>query len=92
MAETITLNVDGRSVSVARGSSVVAAVALAAGMIAGDSAVVTRRSVGGALRGPLCGMGVCQECRVTIDGVRHRLACQTLCAEGMEVVTGRAAA
>lgn len=91
MAETITLDVDGRSVSVARGSSVVAAVALAAGMLAGDSAVVTRRSVSGALRGPLCGMGVCQECRVTIDGVRHRLACQTLCADGMQVVTGRAA-
>ncbi|MFX1767137.1 2Fe-2S iron-sulfur cluster-binding protein [Paraburkholderia sp. A1RI-2L] len=95
MAETITLNVDGQRVSVARGSSVVAAVALAAGMhkgCTGDAAVITRRSVSGALRGPLCGMGVCQECRVTIDGVRHRLACQTLCAEGMEVVTGRAAA
>ncbi|MDR3098786.1 MAG: (2Fe-2S)-binding protein [Paraburkholderia sp.] len=84
---TITLDVDGHSVSVARGSSVVAAVALAAG----SAGVITRRSVSGALRGPLCGMGVCQECRVTIDGVRHRLACQTLCADGMEVVTGRAA-
>ncbi|QBR02733.1 (2Fe-2S)-binding protein [Paraburkholderia pallida] len=87
MSETITLNVDGRSVSVARGSSVVAAVALATS----HAGLVTRRSVSGALRGPLCGMGVCQECRVTIDGVRHRLACQTLCAEGMQVVTGRAA-
>ncbi|CAB3786053.1 Hydrogen cyanide synthase subunit HcnA [Paraburkholderia caffeinitolerans] len=92
MAETITLNVDGQSVSVARGSSVVAAVALAAGLHKSDSAVITRRSVSGMPRGPLCGMGVCQECRVTIDGVRHRLACQTLCADGMNVVTGRAAA
>ena len=95
MAETITLNVDGQRVSVARGSSVVAAVALAAGMLKGrtdSSAVITRRSVSRALRGPLCGMGVCQECRVTIDGVRHRLACQTLCEAGMDVVTGRAAA
>lgn len=87
MSETITLQVDGRSVSVARGSSVVAAVALATS----HAGVVTRRSVSGALRGPLCGMGVCQECRVTIDSVRHRLACQTLCADGMEVATGRAA-
>jgi D-hydroxyproline dehydrogenase subunit gamma len=87
MSETIALKVDGRVISVARGSSVVAAVALATG----DAGVVTRRSVGGGLRGPLCGMGVCQECRVTIDGIAHRLACQTLCAEGMEVVTGRAA-
>lgn len=87
MSETITLNVDGHSVSVARGSSVIAAVALATN----SAGVVTRRSVSGALRGPLCGMGICQECRVTIDGVRHRLACQTLCADGMQVVTGRAA-
>ncbi|MFD1561505.1 (2Fe-2S)-binding protein [Paraburkholderia silviterrae] len=86
MSETITLNVDGRSVSVAHGSSVVAAVALATS----HAGLVTRRSVSGALRGPLCGMGVCQECRVTIDGVRHRLACQTLCVDGMQVVTGRA--
>lgn len=86
MSETITLNVDGHSVSVARGSSVIAAVALATN----SAGVVTRRSVSGALRGPLCGMGICQECRVTIDGVRHRLACQTLCADGMQVVTGRA--
>jgi D-hydroxyproline dehydrogenase subunit gamma len=81
----LTLRIDGRSVRVASGSSVAAAVALAA-----DGAnVVTRRSVSGAARGPLCGMGVCQECRVTIDGVRHKLACQTLCAQDMSVETGK---
>jgi predicted molibdopterin-dependent oxidoreductase YjgC len=86
MSETLlTLKIDGRSLSVASGSSVAAAVALAAG----GADVVTRRSVGGTPRGPLCGMGVCQECRVTIDGVRHRLACQTLCAQGMSIETGR---
>ncbi|MEX0632870.1 (2Fe-2S)-binding protein [Serratia ureilytica] len=31
-----------------------------------------------------CGMGVCQECRVTINGLR-RLACQTLCQAGMRI-------
>lgn len=35
-------------------------------------------------RVPLCGMGVCQECRVTINGLR-RLACQTLCQAGMRI-------
>lgn len=80
----LTLQVDGHSVSVASGSSVAAALALAAG----SAQVVTRRSVSGAARGPLCGMGVCQECRVTINGVRHRLACQTLCTAGMSVETG----
>jgi aerobic-type carbon monoxide dehydrogenase small subunit (CoxS/CutS family) len=84
---TVTLDVNGRSVTVAAGSSVAAAVAIATG---GHAGVVTRRSVSGALRGPLCGMGVCQECRVTIDGIQHRLACQTVCTGGMAVVTGRA--
>ena len=89
MAEALlTVTVDGQTVRVAPGSSVVASVAQAARVA--KTGVVTRRSVSGELRGPLCGMGVCQECRVTIDGVRHRLACQTLCAQGMTVRTGRA--
>lgn len=33
----------------------------------------------------LCAMGVCMACRVTIDGARHQLACQTECKEGMRV-------
>lgn len=86
MADTVALEVDGRRVRVAAGSSVVAAIAHAAGDGTGGD-VITRRAVGGALRGPLCGMGVCHECRVTIDGVAHRLACQTVCAEGMQVIT-----
>lgn len=91
MAEAlVAVTVDGQTVRVARGSSVVAAVAKAAnGATSPNRAVVTRRSVSGTLRGPMCGMGVCQECRVTIDGVPHRLACQTLCADGMTVRTGR---
>jgi sarcosine oxidase subunit alpha len=38
-------------------------------------------------RGGFCGMGVCQECRVTIDGMPDRRACMTEVREGMEVVT-----
>eukprot|EP01035_Chromulina_nebulosa_P006512 gene6513-8807_t len=42
-----------------------------------------RRAIGevvepGEARAPLCGMGVCHECRVHIQG-RIRLACQTAC-------------
>lgn len=48
----------------------------------------SRNSVTGMPRGPVCGMGVCHECRVSIDGVR-RLACQTLVRDGMRVETGR---
>lgn len=74
------LLMDGRALSVAEGTSVAAALALA-----GDGC--TRTSVSGQRRAPLCGMGICQECRVTIDG-RRRLACQTLCRDGMNVRTG----
>jgi sarcosine oxidase subunit alpha len=46
-----------------------------------------RFSVTGQPRGPLCGMGICMECRATVDGVPHRRTCQVVCAPGMEVVT-----
>jgi predicted molibdopterin-dependent oxidoreductase YjgC len=77
----VTLSIDAHAVSVAPGVSVAAAIAMA-------GSGVTRRSVGGAARAPLCGMGVCHECRVTIDGRPHQLSCQTLCADGMQVRTG----
>ncbi len=73
------LYLDGRPLSVAPGTTVAAALALG-----GDGS--TRTSLSGDRRAPLCGMGVCQECRVTIDGLR-RLACQTLCRDGMQVET-----
>ena len=44
-----------------------------------------RRSVTGQARAPLCGMGVCFECRVNIDGVPHQRACQVTVRDGMEV-------
>jgi predicted molibdopterin-dependent oxidoreductase YjgC len=44
---------------------------------------IFRRSRAGAARGPLCGMGVCYECRVTIDGVPHRRACMAIVVPGM---------
>ncbi len=48
-------------------------------------AVTFRRSIGGELRGPLCGMGVCFECRVTIDGVKLSRSCNVIAVKGMEV-------
>ncbi|XLZ71898.1 2Fe-2S iron-sulfur cluster-binding protein [Massilia sp. SR12] len=89
MADLITLTIDGRSTAVAAGSTLAAAIAIAAD--ARNAGGVTRRSVGGQLRAPLCGMGVCQECRVTVDSRAHVLSCQTLCAQGMDVQTGAAA-
>jgi aerobic-type carbon monoxide dehydrogenase small subunit (CoxS/CutS family) len=46
-----------------------------------------RNSVHGEPRAPLCGMGVCQECRVTVDGRMHVRSCLVTCREGMRVET-----
>ncbi|QOF78537.1 (2Fe-2S)-binding protein [Variovorax sp. 38R] len=80
MSDQTQLHIDGQQVRVKAGSSVAAALRVAGGMGA------ARTSVTGQPRAPFCGMGVCQECRVQIDG-RRRLACQTVCAEGMHVET-----
>ncbi len=47
----------------------------------------TRMSVSGQPRAAFCGMGVCQECRMTIDARAHVLACQTVCRNGMTIAT-----
>lgn len=80
MPETVTLAVNGVSVTILAGSMVSAAI-LKTGVTA------FRRSVTGEPRGPLCGMGICFECRVTIDGEAHCRSCQTLCRDGMDVRT-----
>ncbi|RKR36494.1 2Fe-2S iron-sulfur cluster-binding protein [Paraburkholderia sp. BL17N1] len=82
--ERVSLTIDGNRIDVAAGTTVAAALALAG--VRG-----TRTSVTGQPRAALCGMGVCQECRVTIDGWPHALACQTLCREGQIVLTRNAA-
>ena len=80
MPRDVTLIVNGTRVAVPEGAMVSTAVALA-----GVSGF--RRSVTGEPRAPLCGMGVCFECRVTLDGRSHVRSCQVLCREGMEVRT-----
>ena len=77
----VTVTVDGKKIGVARHTTVAAALAVAQG-IGG-----TRVSIGGAARAPFCGMGVCQECRVTVDGRAYVLACQTVCRDDMCIET-----
>lgn len=80
MPEHLSIRVNGRSMSVPRGTIV--AVALAQ-----SGATRFRRSVRGEPRGPLCGMGVCFECCVTVNGLPHSRSCQALCADGMDIRT-----
>lgn len=80
MPELVGLTVNEVALRLPAGSTVAAAV-LEAGVTS------FRRSVTGEARGPLCGMGICFECRVTIDGVAHVRSCQTVCEDGMDVRT-----
>jgi hypothetical protein len=80
MSEGFSITVNGKQVCVPVGTSVAAAV-----IMAGEPC---RLSVNGEPRGPLCGMGICMECRATVNGVPHRRTCQMMCAPGVDVVTG----
>lgn len=80
MAESIAITVNGRSVTTEQGTTVAAAILNAA-------APSFRESPRGEIRAPLCGMGICFECRVTIDGIAQRRACMTLARAGMNITT-----
>ena len=80
MADTIEIVINGARRRVAADITLAAAL-----MNTGIS--VFRSSVSGEPRGPVCGMGICFECRVTVDGVAHVRSCQTLCENDMDVRT-----
>jgi sarcosine oxidase subunit alpha len=80
MNDAFSITVNGKTMRVLEGTSVAAAM-----MMANEPC---RFSVSGEPRSPLCGMGICMECRATVNGVAHQRTCQLACAAGMEVVTG----
>lgn len=73
----IILTIEGRRIAVSEGITVAAALSRC-----GQD--ICRYSVTQQPRTAFCGMGICQECRVTVNGMR-RLACQTLCQHGMHI-------
>jgi len=77
----VRIQVDGADTEVPAGVTLAAAL-LSAGIGA------FRRSVRGDARGPVCAMGTCSECRVTVDGEAHVRACLIDVRDGMEVRTG----
>lgn len=64
------LEVDGKAVPARIGDTLAAAL-IAAGITS------LRETAAGDTRGVFCGMGVCNECLVTIDGAESRRACMT---------------
>ena len=76
--DSFTIEVDGEAVPACGGQTVAAAL-LAAGKR------VFRRTPNGAPRGVFCGMGVCFDCLVTVDGRPDQRACITPARPGMRV-------
>lgn len=74
------VTVNGTTTALPSGITVAAAV-----LLAGEKSF--RHSVTGEPRGPLCGMGICFECRLTINGIPHERSCQILIQPGMDIRT-----
>ena len=80
MPEDIQIKINGQQITVPPSTLVAAA-------LAEHGINRFRKSVTGEPRSPLCGMGVCFECAVTINGQPNIRSCQTLCEDGMEIIT-----
>jgi hypothetical protein len=74
----VTISVDGEPLAAHLGESVAAA-------LIARGEVPIRRSRGGSARGVYCGMGVCFECLMMVDGVPNTRACMTWVRDGMEI-------
>lgn len=82
LSSPLILYVDDVPIQVAEGDNVLTAL-LCSGKVA-----IRRTAVTDSLRGAFCGMGVCFDCLVTIDGEGNRQACLTKVRNGMRVYTG----
>ena len=81
IADTLTIDVDGKSVRARPGDTVAVA------MLANGIDHCRTTPVTGAPRAPYCLMGVCFECLVTIDGVGSRQGCLVPVRDGMRIET-----
>jgi predicted molibdopterin-dependent oxidoreductase YjgC len=77
------IEVDGHLVPAEPGQTVAAAL-IKAGI------TVFRHTPTGSPRGIFCGMGVCFDCTVTVDGLADQRACVTPVRPGMRVQLGNA--
>jgi glycine/D-amino acid oxidase-like deaminating enzyme len=74
----VRLRFDGREIEALPGETIAAALAAA-------EIVAVRQARSGVPRGPFCGMGVCFDCLVTVDGRPSQRACLTKVEAGMDV-------
>lgn len=81
----LTVRLEGRPVPAREGDT------LAVALLEAGVAAFRETPVSGALRGPLCLMGVCFECLVEVDGRANVQACMEPVREGMQVKLQRGA-
>jgi D-hydroxyproline dehydrogenase subunit gamma len=72
--------VDGRTVVAYEGETIAAA-------LVASGVTTLRHGPDGSPRGLFCGMGICFECLMTVDGVPNVRVCVTAAAPGMRVET-----
>lgn len=78
MSDRLTFSFDGEPLDARQGQSLAAALTDAGHR-------VFRHTGKGSPRGVFCGMGVCQDCLLTVDGVPNQRACMTIAAAGADV-------
>ena len=76
-----TFTLDGNAMTAFPGETIAAA------LLAAEHRVMRRTEKGDRPRGIFCGMGICFDCLITVDGRPHLRACITLAEPGMQVVT-----
>lgn len=79
----VTITVDGKPLTGITGQSIAGVV------MACDQLELRRTAFGDRPRGVFCGIGVCFDCLVEVNGVQDVRACQRKAREGDEVVTRR---
>lgn len=79
MPERVSISINGVHTEIPCGTSVAVAI-----ILAGQAC---RISTSGQPRTALCGMGICFECRATVNGIPQRRTCQIACEPGMRVET-----
>lgn len=77
----VTISVDGKPIEAYQGETVAAAM-LAAGIRTFHKSLKHQQP-----RSLYCGMGICYDCLVTINGVHAQRACITPVEEGMQIET-----
>ncbi|MEY7970589.1 (2Fe-2S)-binding protein [Saccharomonospora xinjiangensis] len=80
--DVVEVTVDGRPIRAQAGQS------LGAALVTNGITAWRATRVGGRPRGLFCGIGVCFDCLITVDGERGQRACCVQVADGMRVETG----